>query len=135
MKNKKEKYPNFNKKELAILEQLDGLFEAEHGGCDQSTCSMSVAMDHGYSVHAIDCFASSGAASDEFYELLEKLDRKKIDRASTIEANELCKELETADCPHCNAVVWDPQWVTSNGKVFCDSCANEFPANSEVKHG
>lgn len=123
------------KKYLPILERLDELYEEEHGGCDESTCSMQVAFEHGYTIHAIECFASSGAASDEFYKLLKKIPRKLLSKYSRHEAHMFCNEVSHAECPHCNAISWQVEYLTnSKGEIYCGNCAQYFkkgPANEQ----
>lgn len=113
-----------------LIETLESLVESEHMcGCDQSTCDIKAAWDHGSSLWAIQLFRWSGAGSDEFYNLVKKLP-KRFENDAEIERRVFVEEVEYAECPHCNAVVWDPQWVTNAGMIFCNSCAREFP---EVK--
>jgi len=131
---KPEKYPKFNKGELQRLEVLTELYELEHGGCDDSTCSMSVAMEHGYAVHALELWAHCGAASDEFIKIFNALPGNKISQASLIEANEICETIAHIECIKCNAVIWEPENLAYKGMVRCESCGDRIPFGSEVSH-
>ena len=97
------------------------LLEQEHGGCDNTTCNIQVAMSNGYDAHAIDCFAGSGAGSDEFYELLAKVDRKWLDKQSRKQAKEMCKAVSHAECSECGATIWELEWVAGH----CSSCGHD----------
>lgn len=100
-----------------VLAELWALLETEHGGCDDTTCSIQVAMGQGFDVHAMDCFASSGAASDEFYELWNSLPKRYRDNESRKQAREICKTIKHSECK-CGAIVWETDWNES----FCSSC-------------
>lgn len=56
--------------DMSVLEEH---FERDHGGCDQDTCSMTVAFNNGYTLHAIECWLSCGATSEDTNELAEKI--------------------------------------------------------------
>lgn len=121
------KLSKISKKHNLILNKLEELYEEEHGGCEESTCSMQVAFEHGYTIHALDCFASSGAASDEYYALWNKIPRKLKDAYSRYEAELLCKEISNAECSYCNAVSWQIEYLkNTKGEIYCGSCAKYF---------
>lgn len=109
--------PNYS----SILEKLESLLEQEHCfGCNQNTCNISVAFRLGYTIHAIDAFAGSGAASDQFTKLFNKLPRKYVDRKSRKEAKHLCENTPYVEC-ECNAVIWEPEECD----YFCDNCGRK----------
>lgn len=115
-----------SKRYQRLIERLEELTDSEHVcGCDSSTCDISASWSAGHTLWSIYLFASSGAASDEFnalYRLLPK--RFKVDAER--ERKSFVKYVDHTECPHCNAITWDPQWVTNNGLVWCGSCGNEF---------
>lgn len=51
----------------ASLAKCFAMVERDHGGCDSNTCSLSVAMRHGYQYHAVDLWIGSGAAHDQYH--------------------------------------------------------------------
>jgi hypothetical protein len=119
---------NSNKRftEAECMSHLWALLEDEHcnQGCEQNTCDISVAYRLGYIRWAAEVFAGCGAASDEFLKWYGRLPKVFAKRAEA-ERVELCKE-DHAPCPHCNAVVWLPNEVTTDGMIYCDSCARDF---------
>jgi hypothetical protein len=109
-----------------LTDQLFELLETEHGGCEETTCDISCAMSHNFQLWAIELFAGCGASSDEFNRLYEKLPKKKFAKDAEAERVEMCK-IENSECPHCNAVTWEPEYVTdSKGFVYCGSCARRY---------
>lgn len=119
-----------SKKLIEISDQLEELFEKEHGGCDNNTCAMTICMSHGYSLWAIYLFSGTGAASDEFSELYEKLPKKEFAALAEAERAEFVEQVPSVACPHCNAVVYEPE----NSDYHCSSCAKEalFQIKGEV---
>lgn len=109
-------------KRREILDRLETLLEREHGGCEQNTCTLSVALRNGYWFSAADSFAGSGAASDEFYGLYDRM-RGYIEAKSRQESDEFCDAVPHVDCPHCNAVLWEPE----ESGYHCDSCGYDIP--------
>jgi len=109
-----------------LTDQLFELLQAEHGGCDESTCDISCAMHHNFQLWAIELFAGCGAASDEFNKLYNRLPKKKFAKDAEAERAEMCK-IDNSTCPHCNAVTWEPEYVTdTKGFVYCGSCARKY---------
>jgi hypothetical protein len=113
-----------SKRSQKIVDELIELLENEHiHGCDQSTCDINVAFNNGFGCWALYLFDSCGAASDEFTALYAKLPKSFYNYARK-EADQMCDEVSHADCPHCNAVVWE---LEQHGKTInCDSCVNDF---------
>ena len=111
-----------------IFERLEELFEEEHGGCDDMTCDMSAAWDHGYTQWALFLFDSCGAASDEFVKLYKKIDKPAFRNAAEKERKMFVEEVPHAQCPHCNAVTWDD---SMEEKVHCGSCGKDFDTRRE----
>jgi hypothetical protein len=109
---KKKSDPEGDKK---LVLQLQKLIHAEHvDGCGQTSCSINFAAECGYYYWAIEEFAGSGAASDEFESLYAQLSPDFFKEAEK-ERKLLCKEPHTK-CQHCNALNW-------GGNVSnCDSC-------------
>jgi hypothetical protein len=115
-----------SKRYADTLQRLSELLQEEHGGCDESTCDISCAMSHGFYTWGIELFAGCGASSDEFNRLYKKLPKKKFAKDAEAERVEMCK-IETSECPHCNAVTWEPEHVTdAKGFVYCGSCARRY---------
>ncbi len=110
-----------------LISQLEELYEQEHGGCDSNTCDMQVAFEHGYTCWAIRCFSHSGASSDEFNAIYNKLNKAFPVQAER-ERKAFVKDVEHADCPSCSAVIWEPHW--SGG--YCSSCGKTHEVESEV---
>jgi len=115
---------NFTQKEEHILEKLDRLFEKEHGGCTDNTCSMSLCFAAGYTMHAIECFKNSGAASTKFNTLIEKLPVEKLRYWANKEAEDFTRETPHVECKNCNAIIWN---TPSGENPCCDSCHNYTP--------
>lgn len=110
------------------LERLQELVYSEHVcGCSESTCDINASYNHGYGLWSIYLFSSSGAASEEFTELLDSLPQKQFSAEAELERKEFVKEVSHAECSHCNAVSWDIESIEENGNVFCGSCGNNFP--------
>ncbi len=97
------------------FEKAVKLLERDHGGCDDTTCNLSIAMNNGYWNHALDLWVGSGAASSEF-------DNFKVNRKlSRQEANEMCDEVSNMECKHCQSIIWEMEWT--NG--YCSNCGEE----------
>lgn len=116
-----------SKQYKSITDKLVKLFEEEHGDCENTTCAMSHCMKHGYSLWALYLFSSSGAASDEFAALFEKLPRKRFESEAEAERAEFVESVPSAACPHCNAVVYEPE----DCNYHCSHCGDQ--ALFEVK--
>ena len=102
------------------LERPEELLIEEHGGCDNTTCSIQVAHSNGYLIHALDCFAGSGAASEHFYELFNSLPKSYVELNSRREANSMIKSVSHVECS-CNAIVWELE--SNNG--HCSNCGRQ----------
>lgn len=130
----KTKHTPFNTRELSVIEKLGELYEIEHGDCESSTCGMSVAYRYGYTLHAIDCFASSGVTSEDFQRLYAELPITKVHDWSTYEASKFCNEVGYSTCPHCNAVTFEPESVTNKDKIYCDNCTKEYTEQESISY-
>jgi hypothetical protein len=75
---------------------------------------MHYAFNYGYYNHALELWASSGAASREFDNF--KPNRQK----SKTEAKKFHKEVEHLEC-ECGAIVYEPSWCDG----YCSSCGKE----------
>lgn len=101
-----------------IKEALCALLDEEHGGCSDNTCAISSCMSHGYHLWAVSLFAGTGAASDEFDRLYRSLPRKRFEREAEKERVEFLDEVDSASCPHCNAIVYEPK----EHNYYCSNC-------------
>lgn len=110
-----------------LIDTLEMLFEREHGGCDDTTCDMTVAFDAGYSLWAIYLFSSSGATSDEFNELYERLNKKRFERDARKECNEFVKECPSTECHHCNSYIY--HYEANQTHFHCSNCGKSFEVN------
>lgn len=112
-----------------ILDRLAELYEAEHGNCGCGTCAMTKAFECGYSIMAIDLFASSGAARDEFYRLLSLIPKRALATALSFERESFRNDpdCDAIPCAHgCGAYIYD--WMWHGERVCCDNCGNQFSA-------
>jgi hypothetical protein len=109
-------------KRTHALDKMVELVERDHGGCDNNTCSISVALENGYSMHALEMWSGCGAADDEFNALYFPHARF-IAKESRKEASLMCDKIPHVDCPHCNAVLWNP----ADSDYWCGSCGKTIP--------
>lgn len=100
------------------LERAISHIDRDHGGCESNTCTMSVALRHGFDLIAIDSWANSGAAAKDFPKTLGYSNAELQKQCA-----EMTAEIEHVQCPHCNAVLWLPEECD----YFCDSCAKDIP--------
>ena len=107
------------------IERAIELIENEHGGCDQNTCTLGVALRYGYDLVAIDHWIGSCAACDEFHNAELDYTNKEL----TAQSKKMCKELEHIDCPHCDSILWLPDETD----YYCDSCARDIPKPAKLK--
>lgn len=106
-----------------ILERLYALYEAQHGGCDDNTCSMEAAYCAGYGLIAIDQFSGCGAASNEFIKLFKQLPKHAFQLAVNHEYElfQADPECESLECEHgCGAYIYN--WRFSGERVYCGNC-------------
>lgn len=106
-----------------ILDNLNELFNQQHGGCDDNTCTTMKAMEAGYSVLAISCFASSGAPNDEFYRLFNSIPSKQLHPQLISETKEFLRDpdYQAIECSHnCGAYIYNTEF--SGNKYYCDNC-------------
>lgn len=103
---------------------LADLVDSEHGDCGENTCCIAEAIYHEKYLWAIECFSSSGAASEEFERLYKKLTSSFHARAE--KERQYLVKLPNKDCPHCSATIWD---IDAND---CDSCGKDFPNETAV---
>lgn len=100
-----------------IMETCIAHIERDHGGCDQNTCTLSVALRMGYHKVAIDCWIGCGAMAKDFPSTIPfSL------KAISIERKKMIREVPHTNCGNCNALIWLPDEVTNAGKLYCDSC-------------
>ncbi len=110
------------------LDRLVELINRDHGGCDSQTCDISVSLRYGFYIIAIESWASSGAACNEFSSLYSKLPKTyKCLGADWSKECEEFRKIPSIQCPHCNAYLYDPE----DYGYHCDSCANEIPKPKE----
>lgn len=93
------------------------LIERDHGGCDSQTCTISVALREGFHVVAVESWIGSGAASKEFDGVELPFSFEDARRESA----EMCESVPHVECPHCNAVIWNPK----DCNYWCDSCGKQ----------
>ncbi len=110
------------------LERLRDLVERDHGGCEDTTCTMATAMRHGHWLVAIETWASSGASDAEFDRLYAVLPAtyRFFGRAYKAESAEFCK-IPSAECS-CGAYVYEPEDVD----YHCSNCGKQVPRPAEV---
>lgn len=90
--------------------------ERDHGGCDENTCTISVALRHGFDLIAIDSWQSSGATSDDWKQV--KVPFKALQK----QCAEMTAEIEHIQCENCNAVLWLPDETD----YHCCSCGEQI---------
>lgn len=115
------------KKKTADIDKLFAMIERDHGGCDQSTCTLNIALRHSYAFVAIDSWIGSGAASEDFHDEAEKglpFTLKELQK----ECEQMCKEVNNIQCNNCSAVLWEPEWCD----YHCDNCGNDIPKPAEI---
>lgn len=104
-----------------LLNELEVLLKSEHiEGCDQNTCDINKAYEHGFSKWAISLFSSTGATSDDFDELYNQLP-KKFNQDAEKEREEFVESVSHEKCESCNSVIWDPEECD----YFCESCSHD----------
>lgn len=114
------------KTQRQLIERASELVKRDHGGCDQNTCDLSVALRHGFELVAIERWAGTGASCDEFDLIYDKLGSK-FHRDQKAELRKLLK-LPAVKCPHCCAFLWLPDEC----EYYCDSCDNDIPQPAEA---
>jgi hypothetical protein len=108
-------------KRQADIDRLFTFVQRDHGDCDQSTCTLGVAIRHGYALVAIDHWIGSGAACEDFMSEAAKglpFSLREIKR----ETAEMIRNLSKIECPECRSIVWDPEWAS-----LCDDCGHALP--------
>ena len=113
----------------AILNTLEMLYQNEHSGCDDDTCSMAKAWEAGYSVMTFEMFASSGAASEEFYAAYRKLAKSDLQVAIRFEHESFRNDPECAsvECGNgCGAYIYNSEF--HGDKIHRSSCGKDFAA-------
>lgn len=107
-------------KRLTIPQAIEQI-ERDHGGCDQNTCTLSVALRSGFDLIAIHHWDNSGAASQDWV-------RPKYTQKELMAQNkEFCETTPHVDCPRCNAILWLPEECD----YHCDSCGKDIPRPKE----
>jgi hypothetical protein len=99
------------------INQAIKLIDRDHGGCDQHTCTISMAMRNGYHLIAIDSWIGSGAASEEFDGRELPFSFADVQRECAL----MTRELEHIQCVHCDAVIWLPD----DCGYWCDNCGKQ----------
>lgn len=115
------------RKPKASIDKLFALIERDHGGCDQNSCTLGVAIRHGYAMVAVDSWIGSGAADEEFHKEAAKGLPFSL-KEMQAEYELMGREVPQVECPHCNAVLWNPD----DCGHWCDSCAKQLPRPAEV---
>ena len=106
---------------LSRIEKLFELTERDHGGCDDTTCALGVALAQGYHLIAIESWASSGASDMEFDRLYEKLPitYRLGGRQWHLEVKEFNK-IPTAKCG-CGSYIYEPE----DCNYHCSNCGKQ----------
>lgn len=110
------------------IERLSELLNNEHGRCEQNTCAISKCMQHGYYLWAMHLFSGTGACSEEFGELYDSLPKRRFNAEAEAERAEFVKSVDSCNCPHCNAVLYEPEECG----YFCDNCAKRATLKVKV---
>jgi hypothetical protein len=101
------------------ISKLTELLNIEHGDCDDTTCAIAVCMENEYNLWAISLFSSTGASSEEFDKIYNSLPRDQFDIEAEAERAEFVESIPSVSCPHCNAVVYNPEECD----YYCSNCA------------
>jgi hypothetical protein len=113
-------------------ELLEQLFEREHGGCDDTTCSMSVAFAYGYRLHALSVWGSTSAASWRFGLLLNYVRGSAFDKAERREVKAFLSEVSHAEC-ECGSYVYVYELECNDG--YCSNCGGNASKNTRTRLG
>jgi hypothetical protein len=108
-------------------DRLFALVKRDHGGCDQHSCTLGVAIRHGYTLVAIHDWIGCGASDDEFDHEAAKGLPFDFDEYRA-EVDLMCSEVSRVECPGCNGVVWEPEWCA----YHCDNCGCDIPKPAET---
>jgi hypothetical protein len=114
------------KKHTANIERLLELVQRDHGGCDQNSCTLGVALRHGYELVAIDNWIGCGASDKEFDAEAAKglpFSFKQVQK----QLQAMSREVNSVECPGCNGILWEPEWCD----YHCDNCGCDIPKPGE----
>lgn len=101
-----------------LIKRLADLVQRDHGGCEDTTCTISAALSNGFDLVAIECWAGSGAADAEFYKLHAKLPAKyKMCGKAYSEDAERFNRIPAVGCG-CGAYIYEPKIMG----FHCSSC-------------
>ncbi len=110
-----------------LTNELISMLESEHiYGCDQHSCDINAAHEHGYGLWAIHLFSGTGASSQEFDDAYDALVRdfgSEFKKDSEAERKHFVENVDHFQCDKCNAVNWD----LGSGLYDCDSCGAKKP--------
>lgn len=118
----------------SLLAELEALLQQEHiYGCDSTSCNINSAFENGFMNHAVDIFADSGAASDEFLNLYGEYANKFKNWTKLVmkESTRMCDDIDHTTCPDCNAVHWSDELVEGE-QWSCDRCGSKFIVKLET---
>lgn len=103
------------------VERLADLIRRDHGGCEDTTCTIATALEHGLALVAFESWGSSGASCADFDRLYASLPKsyRMGGREYEAERLEFCK-IPAVEC-RCGAYVYNPddcgRYCSSCGKV------------------
>lgn len=112
----------FSKKtELNIFTAFE-LVMRDHSCCDENSCNIGLAMQHGYDAIAILQWSGTGAACNDFLDLYAKLPKSYTKKEYKRQIDEFLKEIKSVECPYCNAYCRNKYETPDH----CDCCGCSF---------
>jgi len=105
-----------------LIDQAFSLVERDHGGCDDNSCDIGLALAHGYDAIAIVQWSGTGAACNDFKKLFEKLPKSYTKTEYEKQIDEFLKEMKSVECPYCNAHCRNNYEIPNH----CDCCGCSF---------
>jgi hypothetical protein len=116
-------------KTSVVVNKLFELVKRDHGGCEDNSCDIGLAIRHGYDAIATVQFSGCGAACVEFDKLYSKLPKSYTRAEYSAQIDLFLKEMNSVQCLKCNA------WCRSEFEypTQCDSCLAELPVKSEME--
>lgn len=102
------------------IQELTELINEEHANCTDNTCDISKCMENDFYLWAFKLFSGTGASSSKFDEIYSKLPPKFYQEAEK-ERVEFISSVPSIACPHCDAVVYDPE----DSNYHCSNCAKD----------
>lgn len=116
-----------------LVDKLFSLVERDHGGCNDNSCDIGLALKHGFDAIAINQWAGCGASDSEFDKLYTKLPESYTSYSPKSEyrrqINEFCGFMHTRVCPVCNAHCRDEY----EAPAHCDSCLADLTNVKELE--